>query len=83
MGSGVEIGIQQPKMESESPVQGTQNYPNGPVALQAHYMGYNYPDPQYSPQTQDAYYAMQNVRHHSDANPEPARHSGRGPWGHN
>lgn len=78
--SGMELNIQQAKMGGRSPVQHHQAYQSSHIPSQAHYMNYNYPDPRYSPHSQEAYYAMQNLQQQSDTTTNGTRQAGRGSW---
>jgi len=80
MASGMELNVQQATRGSRSPAENNPAYQSGQISTQAHYMNYNYPDPQYSPQSQEAYYAMQNLRQPPDTTTEHARQPGRGSW---
>lgn len=85
MGSSTDTSMQQPRTESGSPLHGDIGHPGGPQAHQTYYGSrYNtYPDPRYAPQSQEAYYSVQqqNLRQHQDASNQAAiRRPSRGAW---
>jgi len=75
MGNGMELELDQNRTEGSNPGA----YSGGPVAHQAHYMAYNYPNPQYAAPSQDAFF-MQNIQEHSEVNAEASKHIS---WNHN